>query len=67
MKVKMSQVALLTAALTTIAASGNPALAGNFANNHPRRAQVLGRDGSLNRRMNRNEGNLGGALQSTKA
>jgi len=33
---------------------------GQFAKNHPRRAEVMHRDNHLNNRVNRNRGNLGG-------
>ena len=38
----------------------NAAWAGRFAQQHPRRAEVLGRDNNINRRINNNYGNLGG-------
>jgi len=37
-----------------------PSFAGKFAQNHPRRAEVLGRTGNINRRLNNNYGHLGG-------
>jgi hypothetical protein len=41
--------------------SGIPAEArGRFAQNHPRRAEVLHRDNHLNNRLNRDKGSLGG-------
>jgi hypothetical protein len=66
MKVNMSKVALLTAALTTIAASGSPAWAGDFAQKHPRRAEVLGRGMNLNHRITKNAGNLDGHYNQLK-
>jgi hypothetical protein len=60
MKVNLSKVALLSAVLATVAASGNPAWAGKWADQHPRRAEVNGRDANLNRRINNHEGNLDG-------
>jgi len=33
---------------------------GQFAQNHPRRAQVLGQDASMNQQINQDRGNLGG-------
>jgi hypothetical protein len=48
-------------AIASIAASSNcPSFAGRFAQNHPRRSEVLGRDRNLNRRIATNQGNLGG-------
>lgn len=44
-----------------------PSYAGNFAENHPRRAQVLGRDSRLNGRINANKGNLGGNYKALKS
>jgi len=40
--------------------SALPSFAGKFAQNHPRRAEVLHRDNHLNNRLNKNYGNLGG-------
>jgi hypothetical protein len=50
-----------TVAAMLLAISSNcPSLAGNFQQNHPRRAQVLGRAGNLSNRINGNYGHLGG-------
>jgi len=39
---------------------GSASWAGTFAQNHPRRAEVLRRDGNINRRLNADKGQLGG-------
>jgi hypothetical protein len=38
----------------------------NFDKNHPRRAEVLGRDGNINRRLNADRGNLDGHIGQLK-
>jgi hypothetical protein len=43
-------------ALTSVA----PSFAGNFKQNHPRRAEVLGRDRNIGNRINNDYGHLGG-------
>jgi len=44
-----------------LACSSNcPSFAGRFAQQHPRRAEVLGRAGNINQRVNNNYGHLGG-------
>ena len=43
-----------------IAASTAPSFAGTFAQNHPRRAEVLHRDNRTQNRINRDAGHLGG-------
>lgn len=40
---------------------------GNFAMNHPRRAEVLGRDNNLNNAINADRGQLGGNYNALKA
>jgi hypothetical protein len=40
---------------------------GNFATNHPGRAEVLGRDNNINRELNADRGQLGGNYQGLKA
>ena len=55
--------ALVSAALACgllLSASTSACFAGKFAQNHPRRAEVLHRDNNLNNRANKNYGNLGG-------
>jgi len=54
-----STAALLTATLILSAAASPPSFAG-FAQNHPRRAEVLRRDAAINNRINNNYGHLGG-------
>ncbi|MBS1953696.1 MAG: hypothetical protein JST89_05915 [Cyanobacteria bacterium SZAS-4] len=59
-KTIMAGIALLGAVSSS---TNSPVLAWhgqNFANNHPRRAEVLSRDANLNRRINNNKGDLGG-------
>jgi hypothetical protein len=58
MKANLNVVAL--AALSVLIAAAPSFAKDQFAKNHPRRAQVLGRDGNLNRRVNLNKGDLGG-------
>ena len=55
---KRLALALIVVGLTT--QSSIPSYAGQFQQNHPRRAQVLGRANNQQRRLNRNYGNLGG-------
>ena len=66
-----SRVMLLgvTAAMSIGALSGsiNPAFAGHFAQNHPRRAEVLGRDNRLNNQVNNDRGHLGGQYGRLKS
>ncbi len=54
-------------ALGILVSSALPSYAGRFANRHPRRAEVLGRDNNLNNRINANKGNLGGHYGQLKA
>lgn len=66
LKTIMTGMAILGAAYSSVNA---PALAWhgqNFANNHPRRAEVLQRDNNLNRRINNNRGNLDGHYNQLK-
>ena len=58
MKIGAISAFALVAMIVTIMPSD--AQANRFANRHPRRAQVLRRDGNLNRRVNANRGDLGG-------
>ena len=41
-----------------------PSLAGNFQQNHPRRAQVLRRDNRLNNQINNDRGHLNGQYRN---
>lgn len=52
-------LATLLASLTAVSLNV-PAHAGRFAQNHPRRAEVLHRDGNLRRSTNALKGHLGG-------
>ncbi|MDR3617076.1 MAG: hypothetical protein P4L53_26200 [Candidatus Obscuribacterales bacterium] len=45
---------------------GGHAGGGNFAQNHPRRAEVLGRDNNLNNSINQDRGQLGGNYSALK-
>lgn len=54
-------------ALGMLISSALPSYAGEFANRHPRRAEVLHRDNRLNNRINANRGNLGGHYGQLKA
>jgi hypothetical protein len=53
--------------LGVILCSSVPSYAGTFKQNHPRRAEVLGRDNNQNRQLNRNFGNLGGHYGQLKS
>ncbi len=50
----------VVAAAIIISAISAPVQAGDFAQNHPRRAEVLRRDNREQNRLNRNYGHLGG-------
>ncbi len=56
-KAALSFAALAAVLVTTANA---PTFAGQFAQNHPRRAEVLRRDNNINRRINNDRGHLGG-------
>lgn len=49
-----------TLVLGLILGTALPSLAGNFAHQHPRRAEVLRRDNHINNRINQDKGHLGG-------
>jgi hypothetical protein len=51
-------IGIASAMLLSVAA--NASYAGNFRQNHPRRAEVLGRTNNLQNRANKNYGHLGG-------
>lgn len=53
-------VTAIAAGLALTSTTSAYAARGNFAQQHPRRAEVLGRDNHLNNRINNNYGNLGG-------
>ena len=55
------RVALVASfALSVAVGSASASFADNFAQKHPRRAQVLNRDGNLNRNINADKGHLNG-------
>jgi hypothetical protein len=64
-KIKIGAVSAI--AVCMLISSALPSYAGRFANRHPRRAQVLGRDNNLNNRINANKGNLGGHYGQLKS
>ena len=47
-------------AIATVVGSCAPSFAGSFRHNHPRRAEVLGRDANLSYSINKDEGHLSG-------
>jgi len=53
-------LSLVVAAGLVVSASTSSSFAGNFANNHPRRAEVLHRDNNINGRLNKDYGKLDG-------
>ncbi len=63
---KLSNIALSALALSVLFVGNAPSYAGQFAKNHPRRAEVLGRDRNLNRRANADKGHLGGHYNQIK-
>jgi hypothetical protein len=58
MKLKTTTLLVATVVCTQIGTA--PSFAGQFAKNHPRRAEVLHRDNHLNGAINRDRGRLGG-------
>jgi hypothetical protein len=62
----IKHVSLIFAALTMAVAATTPSYAGQFQRNHPRRAEVLGRDNHMNRAINRDRGQLGGNYGALK-
>ena len=62
-----ASMAVLATLATLVTVSNAPANAGEFAEHHPRRAEVLRRDRRLNHRINNNKGNLGGHYGQLKA
>jgi hypothetical protein len=57
---KAKVLGILAIATTMAVGASTPSYAGNFAQRHPRRAEVLGRDNHLNNAINRDRGRLGG-------
>jgi hypothetical protein len=53
-------ISVITLALSLFVFTSSASFAGTFAQNHPRRAQVLRRDNNINNRINNNYGHLGG-------
>jgi len=62
---KIQMFGLLTIALTVISCFPCDAK-GSFKANHPRRAQVLGRNARTNSRLNADKGSLGGHYNQLK-
>jgi hypothetical protein len=55
------QIFVAATVLSALALSSlQPSFAGQFRQNHPRRAEVLGRDKNINNRINQDRGQLGG-------
>ena len=63
---KLIAVTAVAAALMVSVASGASFAKGVFATNHPRRAEVLGRDRALNRTLFSDRGHLGGNFGSLR-
>ena len=63
--VNIRSISILSVALTLISAA--PSFAGNFRQNHPRRAEVMGRNRNLNNRANLQKGNLDGHYGQIKS
>ncbi len=59
-------ISLLSMAAVLLLSIQPQAFAGNFQQNHPRRAQVLHRTNNLNNRVNKNVGQLGGHYNQLK-
>lgn len=64
MNLKTTTLVIATVGCTLLVAT--PSFAGQFAQNHPRRAQVLRRDNHLNNAINRDRGQLGGNYGALK-
>jgi hypothetical protein len=64
MKLKTTMLLVATVGCTLIGTT--PSFAGQFAKNHPRRAEVLHRDNHLNNAINRDRGQLGGNYGALK-
>jgi hypothetical protein len=62
MNVIYNKKAVIPAAamMAVMLCSSQPSYAGHFRQNHPRRAEVLGRDHNINNRINQDRGQLGG-------
>ena len=57
---------LSVVSLGLVITSTAPSFAGDFKQNHPRRAEVLGRSKNINNRLNKNYGHLGGHYSQLK-
>ena len=64
MKLKTTTLLVATVGCTLLGTT--PSFAGQFAKNHPRRAEVLHRDNHLNNSINRDRGQLGGNYGALK-
>jgi hypothetical protein len=64
MKLKTTTLLIATVGCTLIGTT--PSFAGQFQQNHPRRAQVIHRDNHLNNAINRDRGQLGGNYGALK-
>jgi hypothetical protein len=60
MNIELRKNILIAMSAVCALSSVAPSFAGNFRENHPRRAEVLGRDRNINRRINNDYGHLGG-------
>lgn len=58
---KLQGIAVASLAVVVgLIATAPPSFAGPFANNHPRRAEVLHRDSNINGKLSKDYGDLGG-------
>jgi hypothetical protein len=64
MRLKTTTLLIATVGCTLIGTT--PSFAGQFQQNHPRRAQVIHRDNHLNNAINRDRGQLGGNYGALK-
>jgi hypothetical protein len=53
-------IAVTNLSVVLLLSTGSASWAGNFRQNHPRRAEVLHRDRNINNRLNADKGSLGG-------
>ena len=63
----VSKLGAMTAAMAILVSMATTARAEDFAQKHPRRAEVLHRDNNINNRINKNEGKLHGQYNQLKA
>ncbi len=66
---KIKKISLSVASLLglVVLSSACPSFANSFSYNHPRRAEVLRRDGNLNRELNHDYGHLNGHFSQLKS